>query len=116
MIRLIFFSLLVLSLMSACIRSEILSQATANQQEIVMVIINYVDKHTAISTSNIKVINIIQVGNYARANLIPIKPVTDPALVFLQQSPQDGWSVLSIGTAFDQVFYNQYQIPKDLQV
>jgi hypothetical protein len=115
MIRLIFLTFLVLTLMSACIKADMPSPKPSDQQQISMAVFAYVNKHAAISAADITVKNIIHVGNYARANIIPIKPVTDHAVVFLQQSSQ-GWSVLSIGTAFDEAFYQKYHIPKILQI
>lgn len=77
------------------------------------VIYHYLDTHTAVSSHDVKLSDIRCVSTYSSANVIPLKPVADAAIVYLHKI-HDHWEVMSLGTSFDKEFLST--IPKRLRV
>lgn len=82
---------------------------------ITQAILNYLKEKSAVSADDVKITVEKRSGDYARANVVPIKPVTDKATVFLKYESSQ-WVVLSLGTAFNINFYLKNEIPQELQL
>jgi len=106
-----------LLLLFVCISSFAVSNHINNSTKLAVTqtILDYVKQHTAIPVSTIKLTNVVRDNNYVRVKVIPNDSNVDPAIAFLKYT-NNKWQVLSMGTAFDDAFYQQYQIPKSLQL
>ncbi|CAM2753363.1 Uncharacterised protein [Legionella steigerwaltii] len=106
--------LLVLLTVIAPISCHAASQypcAPNNTKEIIRAIKNYIVK-TDISSQDVTISAKKCVGNYAYAEVIPNKPVTDNAMVYLHKD-SNGWTVMNWGTSFDETFLAK--LPKELR-
>lgn len=86
-----------------------------DQAKITQAVLTYIKVKSNVSADDVKVVVEKRDGDYARASVVPIKPVIDAATVFLKYQAGN-WQVLSLGTAFDINFYLQNSIPQDLQL
>jgi hypothetical protein len=102
----LFLGLLSLVLLAAC-------GTTNDKQAIVAATRAYVQANSDVANFDVQVEQVD--GDYARARVVPSDNSTDPAWVFLKR--QNGaWTGLTIGTAFLPEDYQQFGIPKSLQL
>lgn len=74
-----------------------------DSQVIKSTILKYVEKETAVSPGDIKILYEKCASSYASATVHPVKPITDDATIYLRKTG-DSWEVLTMGTSFDDEF------------
>jgi hypothetical protein len=84
------------------------------EEAIAQAVNGWLEDNAPAMASNVAVEVVATAENFARVLVTPDDPgAADPAAAYLEE--QDGeWSVLSLGTAFDPAFYEEYGIPEEL--
>lgn len=82
------------------------------EQSLKSAVSTYIKRNTEVKDFTLEVEGIE--GDFARLRVVPADNTTDPAWVFAQHDAS-GWSVLSLGTFFDEEFYRETGIPEALQ-
>lgn len=80
-------------------------------KEIKRAITNYIVK-TDISSKDVTIYAKKCIGDYAYAEVVPNKPITDNAMVYLHKEG-NGWQIMNWGTSFDQEFLDK--LPQELR-
>ncbi len=83
------------------------------EQSLKNAVSSYITDNTEVNEFTLKV-EVIE-GDFARLRVVPSGEVTDPAWIFARQDAT-GWTILDLGTFFDEEFYNELGVPAALQL
>jgi D-alanyl-D-alanine dipeptidase len=108
----IFLSLLFLGSVGQAQTSNKYSCDKKDTKAIETAIKKYLNSHSAISAKDVTILSKKCVSPYASAIVHPIKPITDDAVIYLQNI-RNHWGVIAMGTSFDEKFLAN--IPKALK-
>lgn len=103
------------SLLGCQLFEQTRSATAAESQAISLATLDFIKANSTIPINKVEVSAIIITKQYARATATPTDPLAEPGIVFLQNT-NDHWKVISVGTYFDESFYQQNHIPQALRL